>query len=102
MRVEATFNDKRISVVNSSKVGKETKSLKFLTFSAAISTMMAMPMFRVNSKSSNRGGRGTSIITRMSSTTTGTAALAVGKRRPESLDVKVFIKSLIFQILTTY
>ena len=74
MREEATFSDKRMSVVTSNRVGKDTKSLKFLMFRAAINTMMAMPMLSVNNMSKSSGGRGTSIITRMSKTMTGTAA----------------------------
>jgi hypothetical protein len=61
-------------VVIRRSVGKETKSLKFFTFKAAINTMMAMPMLSVKSRSKRSAGRGTSIMTRMSRTITGTPA----------------------------
>ena len=74
MRVVATLSDRRMSVVTSKRVGKDTKSLKFLMFRAAISTRMAMPMLSVNSMSKSSAGRGTSIMARMSRTMTGTTA----------------------------
>jgi hypothetical protein len=50
-----------------------------------------MPMFRVNNMSKSKAGSGTSIITRMSNTKTGTAAWAEGFKYSANLDRKVFI-----------
>jgi hypothetical protein len=52
MRVEATFSDKRSSVVTSSTVGKTEKSSGFITFMATSMTITEMAMLKVKKRSS--------------------------------------------------
>ena len=88
-------------VVSNSRVGNEMKSLKFLMFKAAINTMIERPMLKVNNTSSNNVGRGTSIITRMSKTSTGMATWADEPFKDDNLSRKVFIKIVNFIYITS-
>jgi hypothetical protein len=61
-RVEATFSDRRSSVVTSSTDGKAAKSSGLTICAATIITISASAMLKVNSRSSTKGGSGSTII----------------------------------------
>ena len=70
-RVEATLSDRRSSVVISSTVGKAAKSSGLTMWAATITTISARAMLKVNSKSSTKGGSGSTIIASTSTMNTG-------------------------------
>ncbi|EON18287.1 hypothetical protein C265_19199 [Cupriavidus sp. GA3-3] len=64
-RVDATFSDRRSSVVNSSTAGKAAKSSGFCVYMLTSSTMIASAILKVNSRSSTKAGSGRIIIPRI-------------------------------------
>ena len=74
-RVEATFSDSRSSVVISSTVGKAAKSSGFTMYAAISSTISAIAMLKVNSRSSAKGGSGSTIIARIMTMSSGAGHL---------------------------
>jgi hypothetical protein len=72
-------------------VGKATKSLKLLMLIAEIRTMIETAILKVNSRSSNIGGNGTSIMIKISKTKTGMAPWPVGMGNLAVSNPKIFI-----------
>jgi hypothetical protein len=76
-RVEATFSDRRSRVVSSSTVGKAAKSSGRTICAATITTISAIAMLKVNSRSSTKGGSGSTIMVSTSSTAIGAPRLSI-------------------------
>mmetsp|Transcript_70455 Transcript_70455/g.166055 ORF Transcript_70455/g.166055 Transcript_70455/m.166055 type:complete len:244 (+) Transcript_70455:1896-2627(+) len=96
-RVEATFSDRRISVVSSSTVGKAAKSSGRTIWAATIITITAIAMLKVNSRSSTKGGSGSTIMDSTSSTAIGAPSAATtaarGPSKDCSLETRLFTNS---------
>ena len=76
--MEATLSDKRSKVVSSKMVGKAMNSLKVRMFIAASKTRIEAPRLKVKRASSASAGRGSSIMPKTSSTSSGAAVCAIG------------------------
>ena len=70
-RVEATFRLRRSSVVTSSTVGRAAKSSGLTICALTIITVMASAMLKVNSRSSTKGGSGSTIMPSIITTKAG-------------------------------
>jgi hypothetical protein len=80
--------------VRSRTVGKATKSLKLLMLIAEMRTMIETAILKVKSRSSKTGGKGTSIMTKISRTKTGIAPWPVGLGNLAVSNPKIFITQL--------
>ena len=94
-RVDATLSDSRISVVTSSTLGRAAKSSGLTIWADTIITISAIAMLKVNSRSSTKGGSGSTSIASISTTKIGSisilAAPAFGPNSALSLCIKAFI-----------
>jgi hypothetical protein len=94
-RVDATFSDSRISVVTSSTVGRAAKSSGLIICADTITTISAIAMLNVNSRSRMKGGSGSTIIASIRTTKIGSvstlAALACGPSHAFRRCIRAFI-----------
>src|SRR5574343_1741432 len=72
-RVEATFNDRRNSVVTSSTVGKTENSSVFCVLTATSRTSTEIAILKVKNTSSTNAGSGNTIIAKIIRMRTGAA-----------------------------
>ena len=100
-RVEATFSDRRISVVSSSTVGKAAKSSGLTMWAATIITITAIAMLKVNSRSSTNGGSGSTIIDSTISTAIGAPSAAMMPARGPRRDCSFWISGFMSRLSNT-